>query len=109
METEPPKFIAFIAWPPMKSSIFISVTRSKCCSAKRVLIGTDLEADMVPQVVVPHGVWQGARLVAGGEFALLGCTVSPGFEYADYESGKRNLLAEAYPQQRDLICVLTRS
>jgi uncharacterized protein len=61
-------------------------------SAKRVLIGTDLEGGMAPQVVVPHGGWQGARLVAGGEFALLGCTVSPGFEYADYESGSRQLL-----------------
>jgi predicted cupin superfamily sugar epimerase len=56
-------------------------------SGKRVLISTDIEGGMVPQLVVPHGVWQGARLVAGGKFALLGCTVSPGFEYADYESG----------------------
>ena len=77
-------------------------------SGKRVLIGTDLEGGMTPQVVVPHGVWQGARLVAGGEFALLGCTVSPGFEYADYESGSRKLLSEAYPDHRDMICALTR-
>jgi predicted cupin superfamily sugar epimerase len=78
-------------------------------SARHVLIGTDLERGMAPQVVVPHGVWQGARLVAGGKFALLGCTVGPGFEYADYESGSRNPLIEAYPEQRDMICALTRS
>jgi predicted cupin superfamily sugar epimerase len=77
-------------------------------SAKRVLIGTDIESGMVPQVVVPHGVWQGARLVAGGRFALLGCTVSPGFDYADYESGSRQLLSEAYPEHRDMICALTK-
>jgi hypothetical protein len=76
---------------------------------KRVLIGTDIENGMAPQLVVPHGVWQGARLVAGGKFALLGCTVSPGFDYADYESGSRNQLCEAYPEHRDLICALTRS
>jgi uncharacterized protein len=78
-------------------------------SAKRVLIGSDIERGMAPQVVVPHGVWQGARLVAGGEFALLGCTVSPGFEYADYESGSRSLLIEAFSEYRDMIYALTRS
>jgi hypothetical protein len=64
---------------------------------------------MAPQLVVPHGVWQGARLVAGGKFALLGCTVSPGFEYADYESGSRRQLCEEYPEHREMICALTRS
>jgi predicted cupin superfamily sugar epimerase len=72
-------------------------------SGKRLLIGNDIEGGMAPQVVVPHGMWQGARLVAGGKLALLGCTVSPGFEYADYESGSRQLLSEAYPECRDLI------
>src|SRR5512136_1095128 len=37
-----------------------------------VLIGTDLPAGERPQVVVPHGVWMGARLRPGGQFALLG-------------------------------------
>jgi hypothetical protein len=78
-------------------------------SAKHVLIGTAIESGMAPQVVVPHGVWQGARLVAGGSFALLGCTVSPGFEYADYESGSRSVLCEAYPEHRDMIRALSRS
>lgn len=78
-------------------------------SGKRVLIGTDIESGMAPQVIVPHGVWQGARLLAGGTFALLGCTVSPGFEYADYENGSRSLLCAAYPEFRDVIGALTRS
>ena len=77
-------------------------------SAKRVLIGTDFANGESPQVVVPHGVWQGARLVDGGKFALLGCTVSPGFEYADYESGSRRTLSGAYPTYRDFISTLTR-
>jgi predicted cupin superfamily sugar epimerase len=57
---------------------------------------------------VPQGVWQGARLVNGGQFALLGCTVSPGFDFADYENGSRQLLIEAYPDCKDMICALTR-
>lgn len=77
-------------------------------SGKQVIIGTDIESGMAPQVVVPHGVWQVARLGAGGKLALLGCTVSPGFEYADYESGSRQLLSEAYPEQIEMICALTR-
>ena len=78
-------------------------------SAKRVLIGSDLERGMAPQLIVPRGVWQGTRLMAGGEFALLGCTVSPGFEYADYESGSRAALSGAYPEYREMIHALTRS
>ncbi len=77
--------------------------------AKRVLIGSDIESGMAPQLVVPRGVWQGTRLVQGGTFALLGCTVSPGFEYADYESGSRALLSERYPEYSELIHALTRS
>jgi hypothetical protein len=77
-------------------------------SAKRVLIGTDIENGVAPHLVVPYGVWQGAKLVDGGKFALLGCTVSPGFEYADYESGTRQLLCEAYPECSDIIPALTK-
>jgi hypothetical protein len=77
-------------------------------SSKVVLIGSDIERGMVPQAVVPPGVWQGARLVDGGQFALLGCTVSPGFEFADYEDGSRELLRQTYPEFREMICALTR-
>ena len=77
-------------------------------SGKLALIGADLEKGMLPQVVVPRGVWQGARLVPGGEFALLGCTVSPGFEFADCEAGSRHLLSQAYPAFTEFITALTR-
>lgn len=77
-------------------------------SARTVMIGTDLEKGMRPQVVVPHGVWQGARLVDGGNLALMGCTVSPGFEYGDYESGKRAELVRGWPDARERIEELMR-
>jgi len=76
-------------------------------SAERVLLGSDLLAGMRPQVVVPRDVWQGARLLPGGRFALLGCTVAPGFDYADYEGGMRAELRAAYPEVADLIAALT--
>jgi predicted cupin superfamily sugar epimerase len=77
--------------------------------ARQLVLGPEIEAGMLPQTVVPHGVWQGARLRSGGQFALLGCTVNPGFEYADYQSGDRESLSAAYPQARELIRALTKS
>jgi predicted cupin superfamily sugar epimerase len=60
--------------------------------ARRVVLGPDLAAGQHVQLVVPKNVWQGSRLVTGGSVALLGCSVSPGFEYADYESGSLEVL-----------------
>jgi uncharacterized protein len=77
-------------------------------SGRVVVLGPDLERGMRPQIAVPQGVWQGARLVPGGTFALLGTTVAPGFEHADYEGANREELAKAYAQFEDLIVALTR-
>jgi predicted cupin superfamily sugar epimerase len=76
-------------------------------SAKTIVLGQDLSAGMQVQVSVPKNVWQGSRLIPGGRFALLGCTVSPGFDYADYESGRREMLLEQYPQAAEMIRALT--
>jgi predicted cupin superfamily sugar epimerase len=73
-----------------------------------VTLGTDIAAGMQPQVIVPMNTWQGARLKPGGNFALLGNTVSPGFDYSDYEDGKREDLSSLYPRFRSLIVSLTR-
>ncbi len=71
-----------------------------------VTLGTDLDAGHRPQMIVPRGVWQGARLAAGGRFALLGCTVAPGFDFRDYEHGGRATLTGAYPDFAAEIAVL---
>ncbi len=72
-----------------------------------VLIGPDLEAGHRPQVVVARQTWQGARLIPGGRYALLG-TVAPGFDYTDYETAPRAALLTTHPAARDLILALTR-
>ena len=77
-------------------------------SGRILLIGIDIEGGMEPQVVVPKGVWQGSRLLSGGRFALLGTTVSPGFEFSDYETGSRDFLIRSYPGFRDQILSLTK-
>ena len=73
-----------------------------------VVIGNDLMRGERPQVVVERGVWQGSRLVAGGKWALLGCTVSPGFEFEDYEMGVREELSAGWPEFAREIAALTR-
>jgi hypothetical protein len=72
-------------------------------------LGPDLQAGQRPQILVPAGVWQGERLVEGGKVALLGCTVTPGFDFADYRSASFRELAEKWPEQAELIRKLTRS
>lgn len=77
-------------------------------AANRVLLGQDVAAGENVQFVVPAGSWQGSRLVAGGKFALLGTTMSPGFDPSDYEPGVRAELLARYPQQSASIRALTR-
>ena len=52
-------------------------------------LGRDLEAGERPQVVVPAGTWFGTELIAGADHCLVGCTVAPGFEFADFELAER--------------------
>ena len=76
-------------------------------SGKDVLLGADIAAGEVPQAVVPGGVWQGTRLVGDAGFALLGCTVAPGFDYADYRSASRAELVAKWPAFAEPIKMLT--
>jgi len=73
-----------------------------------IVIGNDLAAGHRPQVLAPRGVWQGSRLLQGGAWALLGCTVSPGFEFEDYEQGGREELCAGWPKFTETIRGLTR-
>jgi predicted cupin superfamily sugar epimerase len=76
-------------------------------TGQTIVLGHDLTRGQRLQFVVPRGVWQGSFLEPGGDLALLGCTVAPGFDYADYESGSRDQLLAQYPQFADLIRRLT--
>lgn len=76
-------------------------------STRTLNLGPDLRAGHVPQLVVPGGVWQGSALAVGGRFALLGTTMAPGFNYADYAPGDRAELTARYPGVAGLIERLT--
>jgi predicted cupin superfamily sugar epimerase len=78
-------------------------------ASQRIVIGKDLAAGQCPQHVVPRGVWQGSRLLEPKGFALLGCTVSPGFEFEDYQDASADELIARWPHEADRIRALTRS
>lgn len=61
------------------------------------------------QAWVPAGHWFGSRVVQPQGYALVGCTVAPGFDFADFELARRDLLSQQFPQHRDLITALTRN
>jgi len=77
-------------------------------TSKTLLMGQDIVSGMRLQYVVPGGAWQGSRLVPGGKFALLGTTMAPGFDPADFELGSRGELTARYPAYAELIAALTR-
>jgi uncharacterized protein len=77
-------------------------------TSEKILLGQDIAAGMRLQHIVHAGVWQGSRLVSGGAWALLGTTMSPGFDFADFELGVPNELIDRFPLQKDLIAALTR-
>jgi predicted cupin superfamily sugar epimerase len=71
-------------------------------------LGSDPEASEVFQAVVKAGCWFASRLRDSRSFALVGCTVAPGFDFEDFELAKREELLRRYPQHRQVIQSLTR-
>jgi uncharacterized protein len=72
-------------------------------------LGQNPEAGEQFQCVAPAGHWFGSCLEEPKEYALAGCTVAPGFDFADFEMGERGGLIAQYPQHRKLIEKLTRA
>ena len=69
-------------------------------------LGLNIENGEKPQVLVPKDYIFGSAMNNEG-YALVGCMVSPGFEFRDFELFKRNDLLERYPQYEQIIHKLT--
>lgn len=74
----------------------------------RCTLGRNGENGEVFQCVIPRGGWFGAMLESPDSFALVGCTVAPGFDFRDFEMGNRAELVRLFPEHRSLIEKLTR-
>ena len=70
-------------------------------------LGLNIENGESPQVIVPKGDIFGSAMNEDG-FSLVGCMVSPAFEYKDFELFKRNDLLKLYPEHQAIINKLTR-
>ncbi len=71
-------------------------------------LGNDPKNDQSFQVVVEAGCWFGATVALPGSYTLAGCSVAPGFDFADFELAHRQALITQYPKHKNLIEGLTR-
>lgn len=72
-------------------------------------VGNDVSKGQVPQYVVKAGRWFGSRVLEGGSFSLVGCTVAPGFDFKDFEMAGREALVAQFPEHAKMIIEMTRS
>ena len=77
-------------------------------STELITLGNNILSGQKIQVIIPKNTWQGAFLNGGGRFALMGCTVAPGFDPDDYQQANLEQLLNQYPSRKDLIIKLTR-
>jgi hypothetical protein len=75
----------------------------------QLLLGSNADQGEQFQAVVPAGCWFGSSLRQPDTYALVGCTVAPGFDFADFEMAKRETLAAQFSQHRNIIARLTRA
>ena len=73
-----------------------------------IFLGCAPDVGQTLQAVVPAGCWFASHVWDWKSYALVGCTVAPGFDFEDFQMGKREELLSKYPQHRDVIRRLTR-
>lgn len=72
-----------------------------------VIMGQNIPEQSL-QTVVSSNVWQGTQLVTGGKWALLGCSVAPGFDYADFDIKTQKEFLNLFPQHEEVVKRFTR-
>ena len=68
-----------------------------------IKLGNDISSGETFQAVVPAGCWFASETAPGGEFSFVGCTVAPGFDFADFELAVADSLSKEFPQHEELI------
>jgi predicted cupin superfamily sugar epimerase len=69
-------------------------------------LGRDLEAGEQFQLTIPAGSWFGSRCEVKNGFSLVGCTVAPGFDFADFELASKEELQKVFPMHSTIISSL---
>ena len=78
-------------------------------NVQRFFLGSDIKAGQRVMLTTPVGVWQCSRLIPGGEYALMGATMAPGFDPDDFTLGERQFLMDTFPRHTELIREFTRN
>ena len=73
------------------------------------IIGRNIEKGEAPQFIVPGGYWFAAEVIIEDSFSLVGCTVSPGFDFKDFELKTRKELVSIFPDKEEIISKLTHN
>ena len=71
------------------------------------LLGDNPENNERLQITIPQNAWFAAEVNDKSSYTLTGCTVAPGFDFADFELGKRNELLNLFPQHKEIITLLS--
>jgi predicted cupin superfamily sugar epimerase len=71
-------------------------------------LGSNIDRGESLQVIVPAGKWFGALVDNPDDYTLSGCTVAPGFDFADFEMATRDELLQEFPAHREIIVKLTK-
>ena len=74
---------------------------------KRTILGNDFLAGHQAQAMIPANTWFGSRLQQGKRFGLVSCTVSPGFDFQDFEMAKKENLILEFPDLKEIIDEMT--
>jgi len=98
-----PEIYHFYLGDPIELCLFY-----KKGKVEQIIMGQDILNGEHPQFTVPGEVIQGSKIISGGEFALIGTTMSPGFVFDDFTLNSRESMVEKYPEYEKLIISLTR-
>ncbi len=75
---------------------------------RALYLGKELSNEQKPQLVVPANTWFGVTVDEPNSYSLCGCTVSPGFDFIDFEMAGRYQMLQAFPEHSEIIRMLTK-
>ncbi len=74
----------------------------------KILLGKNFSKGEVFQITIKKNCWFAAEVSRKDSFCLFGCTVSPGFDFEDFELANGNNLVNRYPEHKEIIKKMTK-
>lgn len=97
------KLLSNEAWHHIEGCSVIIHCISESGKYDKLFLGKDIDKNQRPQLVVPKDTWFAAELEDKSQFALVGCSVFPGFEFDDFELATYSELIAVSPMNKNLI------